>query len=77
MRCNFSTWSAFAASQGLEKSWATGFCKQAGREGLHVCGRDLAESAAHLCQRPPVAHPGLLRPHRRGVRGTSDTLPVM
>lgn len=65
---NFSAFSAFAASPGLKESGAAGLCKQAGRQGLLVRGRDLPESPAHLRQRPPVAHPGLLRPHRRGVR---------
>lgn len=65
---NFSAFSAFAASPGPTKSGAAGLCKQAGRQGLHVCGRDLPESPAHLRQRPPVAHPGLLRPHGGGVR---------
>lgn len=65
---DFSALSASATSPGLKKSGAASFRKQAGRQGLHVCGRDLPESPAHLRQRPPVAHPGLLRPHRRGVR---------
>lgn len=74
---NFLTVCTFAASPGLEKSGPTGVCKQARCEGLHVCGRDIPESAAHLCQRPPVAHPGLLCPHRRGVRRALDTHPFV
>lgn len=53
---------------GFEKGRAVDLCQQAGCERLHVCGRDLPEPPAYLCQRPPVAHSGLLRTHWGGVR---------
>lgn len=58
---------------GFKKGRAVDLCQQAGCERLHVCGWDLPESSAYLCQRPPVAHPGLLRPHWRGVRTAFTT----
>lgn len=56
---------------GFTESRAVDLCQQAGCKRLHVCGRDLSEPPAYLCQRPPVAHPGLLRPHWGGVRAYS------
>lgn len=53
---------------GFKKSGTVDLCKQAGRERLHDCGRNLSEPPTYVCQRPPVAHPGLLCTHRGGVR---------
>ena len=66
-------WSLLSAPPGFKKGGAVDLCQQAGCERLHVCGWDLPEPAAYLRQRPPVAHPGLLRAHWRGVRTTINS----
>ena len=43
------------------------FCQQAGRERLDVRRGDLAASKPDLHKGPPLAHSGLLCPHRGGV----------
>ena len=43
------------------------FCQQAGCERLDVRGGDLTASEPDLHKGPPLAHSGLLCPHRGGV----------
>lgn len=61
---------------GFKKGRTVDLCQQAGCERLHVCGWDLPEPPTYLNKRPSVAHPGLLRSHRGGVRTPSNTRPA-
>ncbi len=60
---------------GSEKSWFVDFRQQARCEELYDRCWDFPESSAYLCQRPSVAHPGLLCPHRRRVKPQKLTEP--
>ena len=66
-------------SSGPAEGSCVDFCQQAGYEGLYVCSGDLQIPHPQLHQRPPLAHPVVLRAHRRGVRrpqiDTSHTHP--
>lgn len=70
LNCARNIWASFFSLiyVGFTKGRTVGVCQQTRCERLHVCGWDLPEPPTNICQRPPVAHPGLLRPHRGGVR---------